>query len=285
LREYSSARVATATVRRLHYATRGVPRQRAEEIPMSGPIAMRVGQSEGSALYADAVKRLWTLCLVLLGSGCMDAASQTPARQLVAEHAESSVQPDHESSAALPEGRVAALPALPVVPVTTPYARPVNPFADAAFFLDDDYVHNVESMFAAAPAEVPKLEAMRKYATGLWVDSTARIERITPWLDAAEQQARDLAKPVVPVFVLYNLPDRNCAAKASSGELLIERGGERRYREEFVDVISDLFAQASDPTRRRDSRARFLGESGDESERRRNARAPVPSTRIRSPTR
>jgi cellulase/cellobiase CelA1 len=45
------------------------------------------------------------------------------------------------------------------------------------------------------------------------------------------------------VVVIYNLPNRDCAAKASNGELHVEQDGEVRYRREFIDPIAKHFAE------------------------------------------
>ena len=41
---------------------------------------------------------------------------------------------------------------------------------------------------------------------------------------------------IVP-FVVYNLPDRDCAAAASNGELSIANGGAAIYKTQYIDVI------------------------------------------------
>src|SRR5690606_22857818 len=56
-----------------------------------------------------------------------------------------------------------------------------------------------------------------------------------------EQQAKE-QRPVVPVIVVYDLPNRDCSAKASGGEFLAEQQGEARYRREFIDPIAAEFA-------------------------------------------
>jgi dTDP-4-amino-4,6-dideoxygalactose transaminase len=56
---------------------------------------------------------------------------------------------------------------------------------------------------------------------------------------------------------LYNLPNRDCAAHASSGELRLEANGLQRYREEYIDAIVEA---------RRDKAAcyaKLLKETGD----------------------
>ena len=66
------------------------------------------------------------------------------------------------------------------------------------------------------------------------------------WLDEAKQQQDTKGKPTLTVVVLCNLPNRDCAANASAGELAVEANGEARYRTEFVDPIAQEFAAHPD---------------------------------------
>jgi len=62
------------------------------------------------------------------------------------------------------------------------------------------------------------------------------------WLEGAAQQQKKAKKPVVPIVVLYDLPNRDCSAKSSAGELDAASDGEARYRGEFIDKIAEQFA-------------------------------------------
>jgi cellulose 1,4-beta-cellobiosidase len=197
--------------------------QRAEEEPMSRRTVMKVQRD------------LWALCFAVLSAGCFDAPSRTVAPR------PSAVSYEHEPALPFVDDPVSALPALPVASAITPYAQPTNPFENAAFFVNDDYARRVESTYEIEPAEVARLERVRTYPTGIWIDSTVRVERIARSLDAAERQSSARGQRVVPVFVLYDLPDRDCANKSATGEFLVAEGGERLYREQFVDVIAGLF--------------------------------------------
>ncbi len=42
--------------------------------------------------------------------------------------------------------------------------------------------------------------------------------------------------------MIYNLPNRDCSALASNGELLIAENGLQRYKTEYIDVIADIMA-------------------------------------------
>ena len=61
-------------------------------------------------------------------------------------------------------------------------------------------------------------------------------------LDDVEKVASRSGRTCLPVFVVYNLPNRDCSAKSSNGELSLEEGGEQRYRTEFIDRIAAAFA-------------------------------------------
>ncbi|MCX2778102.1 glycoside hydrolase family 6 protein [Microbulbifer thermotolerans] len=58
-------------------------------------------------------------------------------------------------------------------------------------------------------------------------------------LDQALANGNDLF-----TFVVYNLPNRDCAALASNGELLISENGFERYKLEYIDPIVEIL---SDP--------------------------------------
>src|SRR5690606_40927407 len=40
--------------------------------------------------------------------------------------------------------------------------------------------------------------------------------------------------------VIYNLPNRDCSALASNGELRISENGFNRYKTEYIDPIADI---------------------------------------------
>ncbi|KAL6866287.1 1,4-beta-D-glucan cellobiohydrolase cel6c [Amphichorda felina] len=69
--------------------------------------------------------------------------------------------------------------------------------------------------------------------TFLWADTIANIERIEPALQGV---------PCDEIFglVVYDLPGRDCAAKASNGELAV--GEIDRYKTEYIDVLAELIS-------------------------------------------
>ncbi len=87
-------------------------------------------------------------------------------------------------------------------------------------------------------------------STAVWLDRIAAITAgrgLRGHLDEAVRQSQQLGQPVVITLVIYNLPNRDCAAAASNGELLISQDGLNRYKTEFIDPIVSIL---SDPVYR-----------------------------------
>jgi cellulose 1,4-beta-cellobiosidase len=96
------------------------------------------------------------------------------------------------------------------------------------------------------PEAAAKIRKVEQYPSAVWLDAIARVPRLKGWLDEAKKQQDAKGKPTLTVVVLCNLPNRDCAANASAGELSVEADGEARYRTEFVDPIAEQFAAHPD---------------------------------------
>ncbi len=139
--------------------------------------------------------------------------------------------------------RPSAVVALSVEPATEAPFPAENPFAGARMFVDPQYQRKVEASREASPELANEMNLVKQQPTALWLDRIAAVDELPTWLAEAQAQSDAAGVPVVPVFVVYDLPNRDCAAKASNGELQIEEGGEARYREEYIDVIAQHFAE------------------------------------------
>ncbi|AUX48312.1 uncharacterized protein SOCE26_098460 [Sorangium cellulosum] len=122
-----------------------------------------------------------------------------------------------------------------------------NPFAGARLFVDPEYVAKVESSIALTTdqALVAKMRKVQEIPTAFWLDRIAAVDRLAGHLDAALSLQNQLCEPVVPVVVVYDLPNRDCFAEASNGELRVEDGGVERYRNEFIAPIKQILAAHS----------------------------------------
>lgn len=120
-----------------------------------------------------------------------------------------------------------------------------NPFAGATFFVNPEYRALVEQAAAqASPADAALMKKAAAYPTAVWLSSIDDVKKKLPAaLHEADRQRKSAGgKPIVSVFSLYDLPGRDCNAKASAGELAADARGVERYRKEFIDPIARAFA-------------------------------------------
>jgi cellulose 1,4-beta-cellobiosidase len=116
-----------------------------------------------------------------------------------------------------------------------------NPFLGANFFLNPEYIANVEATAKRFPSDADAIRKVKRYPTGLWLDSIAKVASIPQWLDQAKQQQQSSGQPTLSLFVVYDMPNRDCASKSSAGELKVAQNGAARYRTEFIDPIAAHF--------------------------------------------
>ena len=128
----------------------------------------------------------------------------------------------------------------PTVQVTPPPPEG-NPFAGANFYIDPSYVAEIESSIKESPSDASLLKKVETYSTAVWVSSIKAAGTVSKTLDSALAQQKKEGQPVVTVFAIYDLPDRDCSAVASNGELSSAKGGEKRYEKEFIDKIAAAF--------------------------------------------
>lgn len=143
----------------------------------------------------------------------------------------------------------ASTPSVTALPVPPPQNAPFrggNPFTQGTFYRDPHYAEKVAGSAAKAPELAAALAVVKQQPTALWLDQIAALANVPTWLEDAERQGKSAGKPAVPVFVVYDLPNRDCAALASNGELNLDNDGERRYREEYIDVLAARFAEHPD---------------------------------------
>ncbi|WP_437316153.1 glycoside hydrolase family 6 protein [Sorangium sp. So ce385] len=119
-----------------------------------------------------------------------------------------------------------------------------NPFSGATLFVDPGYVAKVQSSIdqTTDAALVEKMKKVQQISTAFWLDRIEAVKGLSAHLDAALALQNETCTPVTSVIVVYDLPNRDCFAEASNGELRVENGGVQRYREEFIAPIKEIFA-------------------------------------------
>ena len=106
---------------------------------------------------------------------------------------------------------------------------PGNPFEGASFYVGPRWREELETAAAAAPEKAALVRSLASQPVALWVNSIDAANNSVPgWLDEARGK--------LAVLVLYDLPNRDCAAQASAGEL--GPADEARYRAEVVDPLA-----------------------------------------------
>ncbi len=116
-----------------------------------------------------------------------------------------------------------------------------NPFEGVDFYLNPSYTAEVLATAKRHPEEAEKIRKVASYPTAVWLDSIAQIDHLAGWLDGAKKQQEASGKPTVTVVVVYDLPNRDCSAASSAGELKVAQNGEARYKSEFIDPIAAQF--------------------------------------------
>jgi cellulose 1,4-beta-cellobiosidase len=123
-----------------------------------------------------------------------------------------------------------------VAPSAFAQTHVANPYSGATQYLNPDYTAEVNTAIAAEPSGstlAKQMAVVATYPTAVWLDHIAAIagpnngrltlqQHITAAL--AQQAASGTGEPIVVTLVIYDLPDRDCAALASNGELSIAGG-------------------------------------------------------------
>ncbi|MGJ6964630.1 glycoside hydrolase family 6 protein [Streptosporangium sp. G11] len=126
---------------------------------------------------------------------------------------------------------------------TTPITHVDNPYSGADGYVNPDW--------SAKAAAEPGGDAVADISTGVWLDRIAAIagsssaKGLRAHLDEAlVQDAANGSRPLTIQFVIYNLPNRDCSALASNGELLIAQNGLNRYKTEYIDPIAAIMGES-----------------------------------------
>ncbi|KAF2677988.1 glycoside hydrolase family 6 protein [Lentithecium fluviatile CBS 122367] len=128
-----------------------------------------------------------------------------------------------------------------------PRQASTNPFSGYDFYANPYYSSEVHSLaIPSLPASLhPAASAVAKVGSFVWLDTRAKIPQMETFLaDIKKQNAA--GKKLMGTFVVYDLPDRDCAAAASNGELAIDADGANKYKTEYIDVIAGIIAKYPD---------------------------------------
>jgi cellulose 1,4-beta-cellobiosidase len=138
-----------------------------------------------------------------------------------------------------------------------------NPFVGATQYVNPDYATEVNSAIATESAGstiAKQMAVVATYPTAIWMDHIGAIAGSSTRKSLAASITAALAQqsgstPIVMIIVIYDLPDRDCAALASNGELSIAGGdtpkgsttpltgtGLQEYEQDYITPIYNVLA-------------------------------------------
>lgn len=139
-------------------------------------------------------------------------------------------------------------PVTTAAPGGTTVAAAGNPFSGIAMYANPYYASEISSLAipSLTGAMATKAAAVAKVPTFVWLDTMSKVPLMGTFLaNIRAANKAGASPPVAGTFVVYDLPDRDCAAAASNGEYSIANGGVANYKK-YIDAIKALLVTYSD---------------------------------------
>lgn len=126
--------------------------------------------------------------------------------------------------------------------------RPENPFRNMHLYVNPDYARRASESLRKTSGNAflnRRIGEATKHSTAIWLETVAAISRggsrqhpgFRIHLHEALKQSERSGRGPVVTLVVYNLPGRDCAARASNGEF--GPNDLHSYKHKFVDPIVD----------------------------------------------
>ena len=132
---------------------------------------------------------------------------------------------------------------------TSTPAHAVNPFTGSTWYVNPDYTAEVATSVAGATGTLKsQMQLVGQQSTGVWLDRIAAIYggsgnssrmSLEAHLRAALSQESGSTPILIPI-VVYDLPNRDCAALASNGELTVSNNGLTYYEQDYINPIAQI---------------------------------------------
>ena len=115
-----------------------------------------------------------------------------------------------------------------------------NPFTSHKIYANPNYASQISA--SAIPHLTGSLKSAAadvvKVGTFFWLDTAETVPTMGKYLSNIKNaNAAGASPPVMGAFVVYDLPDRDCAALASNGQYSIADGGVAKYKT-YIDNIA-----------------------------------------------
>jgi len=141
----------------------------------------------------------------------------------------------------------------------TAYCADVNPFLGKQYYVNPAYQKELSGSIATADGQIKaNLQQMYNVPSAYWIDVMARISGSDDSVEAILKDASSKSPVPLVVFIIYDLPNRDCHAKASNGEICCnpnsdgtcnyQLGGDcangiNTYKTKYIDPIVQLFGR------------------------------------------
>jgi len=141
--------------------------------------------------------------------------------------------------------------------ITEPPLASGNPFSGQSFYVNPSYAASLHPSIATSEGRIKAtLTEMQTVPTAYWLSSKARVLGTgTDYMEGILADAASKSPPQLVIFIVYNLPNRDCGAKASGGEICCTyapngrcdfnatgncAAGLEEYRSQYIDNIVDV---------------------------------------------
>ena len=132
---------------------------------------------------------------------------------------------------------------------TTAPSHVVNPFTGSTWYVNPNYTSEVATSSAGASGTLAaQMTLVGQQSTGIWLDhigaiygGTANSNRMSLQQQLATAVTDESGStPIIVPLVIYDLPNRDCAALASNGELTVANNGLQYYEQDYIDPIARI---------------------------------------------
>ncbi|KIP12323.1 glycoside hydrolase family 6 protein [Phlebiopsis gigantea 11061_1 CR5-6] len=117
-----------------------------------------------------------------------------------------------------------------------------NPWTGYEVYLSPYYAAEIAAGAAAITDSTlaAKAASVAQIPTFTWLDSVSKIPDLGTYLSDASALGKSTGTKQLLQIVIYDLPDRDCAAKASNGEFSIADNGEANYKGYIDQIVAQI---------------------------------------------
>lgn len=198
--------------------------------------------------FVEAQSQLYAQCGGIGWSGattCVSGATCTVLNDyysqcLPGSAASTTVVTSKSSSTASATSTSSAAGSSPSSPSSGPI--PGNPFEGFEIFLSPYYAAEVTAAAQVMTSSTTASKALEiaQVPTFTWFDAVAKVPDLGTYLADAQALQKSSGKNYLVQIVVYDLPDRDCAALASNGEFSIANDGLNKYKNYIDQLVAQI---------------------------------------------